>query len=145
MTDNELVLYRDDMLRGYDFLLRQANEALSLRQMQRLREIWTVVLILSNAVDDYVAAKRHRRYSDEFDPRYRLMYASRTPLQMIRICTHLLIVNHVQQIDRLSPAQWEAVQLMEQAERALVNCLERLWAEMKHEQERRYRQFVPTY
>lgn len=144
MTDQEIVLYRDDIVHGYDFLLRQSSGVLTEKQIRRLREIWMAVLFLSNSVDEYVSARRHPRNAvNEFDPRYRLMYASRTPLQMIHVCVHLLVVNHVQRVDQLDPAQWDAIQLIEQAERGLVISIECLWTEMKHE--RRYQQFAPAH
>lgn len=130
----ELSRLRDDIHRAYDALIRERFGTITSRQRQRLDEITLPMQKVSGAVDEYdhwVDMPDILRVSD---PRYRLMYAARTPMEMVLQCAYFLHINHMRKNEPLNHDQIEAVWLMERSGRRLVLEIERLWAEMRAEQ-----------
>ncbi|MEP6987203.1 MAG: hypothetical protein ABI970_16470 [Chloroflexota bacterium] len=130
----ELSRLRDDIQRAYDALIRERFGLLTPRQRQRLDEITVPMQKVSSAVDEY---EKWRSMSNSLrigDARYRLMYAARTPMEMVLQCAYFLHINHMRKNELLNQDQIEAVWLMERSGRRLVLEIERLWAEMRAEQ-----------
>ena len=130
----ELPRLRDDIQRAYDALTRERFGLLTPRQRQRLDEITLPMQKVSGAVDEY---ENWRSMADSLrigDARYRLMYAARTPMEMVLQCAYFLHINHMRKNEPLNHDQIEAVWLMERSGRRLVLEVERLWAEMREDQ-----------
>jgi hypothetical protein len=132
-TPIDLVRLRDDIQRAYDALVKERFGVLTPRQRQRLDEIVLPIQKVTEAVDEYkngLDAPDSLRVSD---PRYRLMYAARTPMEMVLQCAYFLHINHMRKNEVLNQDQIEAVWLMERSGRRLVLEIERLWAQMRAE------------
>ncbi len=132
-TPNDLIRLRDDIKRAYDALVRERFGVLTPRQRLRLDEIVLPMQKVAEAVDEYGAALEAPQSLRVNDPRYRLMYAARTPMEMILQCAYFLHINHMRKNEVLNQDQIEAVWLMERSGRRLVLEIERLWAEMRAE------------
>jgi hypothetical protein len=130
----ELTRLRDDIQRAYDTLSRERFGTLTQRQRQRLDEITLSMQKVSGAVDEYENRLDRSDSLRMADPRYRLMYAARTPMEMVLQCAYFLHINHMRKNEPLNHDQIEAVWLMERSGRRLVLEIERLWAEMREEQ-----------
>lgn len=133
MTPTDLQRLRDDVQRAYDALIHERFGSLTARQHQRLGEIVVAVEKVSLAIDEYrnlVDIPDPLRTSD---PRYRLMYAARTPMEMILQCAYFLHINHMRKQEVLNNEQIEAVWLIERSGRRLVLEIEHLWAAMRTE------------
>ncbi len=98
-----------------------------------MEEIRQAVHLTSDAIDAYAAVAEHPRAKWLNDPRYRLMYAARTPLEMVLLGVYLVNVYHVREIEILNPDQHEALWLVERSARRMVIEIERLWNEMQTE------------
>jgi hypothetical protein len=133
-TPIELSRLRDDIRRAYDALIRERFGMLTPRQRQRLDEITLPMQKVSGAVDEYENWVDMPAILRPADPRYRLMYAARTPMEMILQCAYFLHINHMRKNELLNQDQIEAVWLMERSGRRLVLEVERLWAEMREEE-----------
>jgi hypothetical protein len=133
-TPAELIRLRDDIQKGYDALVRERFGILTPRQHQRLGEIALPMKKVAEAVDEYEAGLDTPDKVQLSDPRYRLMYAARTPMEMILQCAYFLHINHMRKNEVLNQDQIEAVWLMERSGRRLVLEIERLWAQMRAEQ-----------
>ena len=133
-TPIELTRLRDDIQRAYDALIRERFGTLTPRQRQRLDEITLPMQSVSRAVDEYENWKTMPDILRANDPRYRLMYAARTPMEMVLQCAYFLHINHMRKNEVLNHDQIESVWLMERSGRRLVLEIERLWAEMRTEQ-----------
>jgi hypothetical protein len=134
VTPAELRRLRDDLSRGYDAVIRERFGKLTERQKRLLEEIRQAVNLASDAIDAYAAVAENPRSKWLSDPRYRLMYAARTPLEMVLLGVYLINVYHVREIEPLNPDQHEAIALMERSGRRMVIEIERLWNEMQTEQ-----------
>ncbi len=132
-TLTDLIRLRDDIRRGYDALVRERFGTLTPRQHQRLNEIFLPMQKVTEAVDQYGAELETPTALRVNDPRYRLMYAARTPMEMVLQCAYFLHINHMRKNEVLNQDQIEAVWLMERSGRRLVLEIERLWAEMRAE------------
>lgn len=130
----DLIRLRDDVQRAYDALVRERFGVLTPRQRQRLDEITLPMQKIRQAVDEYYEGLNTSAPLPSSDPRYRLMYAARTPMEMILQCAYFLHINHMRKNEVLNQDQIEAVWLMERSGRRLVLEIERLWAEMRAEQ-----------
>jgi hypothetical protein len=130
----ELARLQEDIQRAYDTLISERFGAITPRQRQRLEEITLPMQKVSEAVNDYKQRKNAARPQMADDPRYRLMYAARTPMEMILQCAYFLHINHMRKNELLNHDQIEAVWLMERSGRRLVLEIEHLWAEMRAEQ-----------
>ncbi|MBI1277799.1 MAG: hypothetical protein GC179_06690 [Anaerolineaceae bacterium] len=130
---SDLVRLRDDIKRAYDALVRERFGVLTLRQRQRLDEIVLPIQKVTEAVDQYGTELDAPEVLRVNDPRYRLMYAARTPMEMILQCAYFLHINHMRKNEPLNQEQIEAVWLMERSGRRLVLEIERLWAQMRVE------------
>jgi hypothetical protein len=124
---------RDDIQRAYDALVRERFGILTPRQRQRLDEIALPMSKVIEAVNEYQANHDSPDYLHPYDPRYRLMYAARTPMEMVLQCAYFLHINHMRKNDPLNQDQIEAVWLMERSGRRLVLEIEHLWAAMRAE------------
>ena len=124
-----------EVMRGYDALIRERFGNLTARQRQRLEEIRLPAQYVKHAVDAYEIALDMPPDVRTLDPRYRLLYGTRTPLEMILQCTYFLMIHHMRNSEKLNPDQMEAVYLMERSGRKLVHAVERLWAEWRAEQQ----------
>jgi hypothetical protein len=124
-----------DIVRGYDALIRERFGALTDRQRQRLHEINQPVEYVKKAVSEYESALEMPPALRTLDPRYRLLYGTRTSLEMILQCSYFLMIHHMRKTEPLNPDQMEAVYLMERCGRKMVHEVERLWAELKAEQQ----------
>lgn len=133
MTPAELRRLRDDLSRGYDAVVRERFGQLTERQKRLLEEIRQAVNLASDAIDAYTAVAENPRSRWLSDPRYRLMYAARTPLEMVLLGVYLVNVYHVREIEILNPDQHEAIWLVERSSRRMVIEIERLWGEMQAE------------
>ncbi len=133
-TPSDLIRLRDDIKRAYDALVRERFGVLTARQRQRLDEIVLPMQKVAEAVDEYGSELEAPESLHVNDPRYRLMYAARTPMEMILQCAYFLHINHMRKNEVLNQDQIEAVWLMERSGRRLVLEIERLWAEMRAEQ-----------
>ncbi len=133
-TPIELSRLRDDIRRAYDALIRERFGMLTPRQRQRLDEITLPMQKVYGAVDEYENWVDMPTILRPTDPRYRLMYAARTPMEMILQCAYFLHINHMRKNELLNQDQIEAVWLMERSGRRLVLEVERLWAEMREEE-----------
>ncbi len=133
-TPIDLVRLRNDIQRGYDALMRERFGILTPRQHQRLDEITLPMQKVTEAVDEYVDGMDAPNVLRVSDPRYRLMYAARTPMEMVLQCAYFLHINHMRKNEVLNHDQIEAVWLMERSGRRLVLEIERLWAQMRTEQ-----------
>lgn len=125
---------RTDILRGYDALSRERFGALNERQRRRMREVAQAVKYLNTAIEEYEQYASLPTHLRPFDPRYRVMYTARLPLEMILQCTYFMTVNLMRDASSLNADQREAVWLMERSARRLVLEIERLWAAMAAEQ-----------
>ena len=132
-TPIELPRLRDDIRRAYDALIRERFGSLTPRQRQRLDEITLPLQKVSGAVDEYESWLDMPDAYRAADSRSRLMYAARTPLEMILQCAYFLHINHMRKIELLNQDQIEAVWLMERSGRRLVLEIERLWTAMRAE------------
>ena len=130
----ELPRLRDDIQRAYDTLIRERYGTLTARQRQRLDEITLPMQRVSSAIDEYEKRLEGPDSLRAADPRYRLMYAARTPMEMVLQCAYFLHINHMRKNEPLNQDQIEAVWLMERSGRRLVLEIERLWADMRAEQ-----------
>jgi len=130
----DLIRLRDDVQRAYDALVRERFGTITPRQRQRLDEITLPMQKIREAVDEYYDGLNTSTPLRSSDPRYRLMYAARTPMEMILQCAYFLHINHMRKNEVLNHDQIEAVWLMERSGRRLVLEIERLWAEMRAEQ-----------
>lgn len=130
----EIRQLRDDLVRGYEALRHEQFGILTERQRKRLNEIRLAVNYVSHAVDTFVLACENPEVERPHDPRYRLMYAARTPLEMVLTSTYLLSIYHLRGAEVFSPDQRECVWLIERSGRKLVVEIERLWADMMAEQ-----------
>jgi hypothetical protein len=130
----ELPRLRDDIQRAYDSLNSERFGTLTPRQRQRLGEITLPMQKVSSAVDEYENRVDMPNTFGATDPRYRLMYAARTPMEMVLQCAYFLHINHMRKNEPLNQDQIEAVWLMERSGRRLVLEIERLWAAMRAEQ-----------
>lgn len=126
---NDLRTLRDTLVANLNAL--EADSTLTQRQCQRLTEITQAANSLSDAIDKYYAAPSNRH-----DPRYRLMYAARTPLAMIHMATYLLGVYHERQSETFTLEQRTQVRMIDECGRRIVIEVERLWAQMEIEQSR---------
>lgn len=133
ITPSELIRLRDDVQRAYDVLIRELFGSITARQRQRLDEIAVAMERISRAIDEYSNWIDMPEILRTSDPRYRLMYAARTPMEMILQCAYFLHINHMRKHEVLNNDQIEAVWLMERSGRRLVLNIERLWAEMRAE------------
>lgn len=124
---------RDDIQRAYDALVRERFGTLTPRQRQRLDEITLPLSKVIEAVNEYQTSLDAPDALRLHDPRYRLMYAARTPMEMVLQCAYFLHINHMRKNDPLNQDQIEAVWLMERSGRRLVLEIERLWAAMRAE------------
>lgn len=129
----DITRLRDDIRRAYDALSEQRFGTLSSRQVQRLGEIDYSVEKVVEAIDEYQTAKALPGSLQNADPRYRLMYAARTPMEMILQCAYFLHINSMRKTEPLNHDQLEAVWLLERSGRKLVLEIERLWADMRAE------------
>lgn len=134
-TPISLTRLRMELERGYDALIHEQFGTLTARQRQRLEEIRLPVHYIKRTVDDYNIAVDMAPDMRVLDPRYRLLYGTRTPLEMVLQCSYFLIIHHIRRSERMNPDQVEAVHLMERSGRKLVQEVERLWAEMQTEQQ----------
>lgn len=130
----ELSRLRDDLQRAYESLIGERFGTLTPRQRQRLGEITLPMQKVSSAVDEYKDGMDTSNAFGTTDPRYRLMYAARTPMEMILQCAYFLHINHMRKNEPLNHDQIEAVWLMERSGRRFVLEIERLWADMRAEQ-----------
>ncbi len=130
----EIRQLRDDLVRGYEALRHERFGVLTERQGKRLNEVRLAVNHLSYAVDAFVLACETPGVEHPHDPRYRLMYAARTPLEMILTSTYLLSIYHLRGAEVFSADQRECVWLIERSGRKMVVEIERLWADMMAEQ-----------
>jgi len=130
----ELARLRDDIQRAYDALIRERFGTITSRQRQRLDEITLPTQKVSEAVDEYATWVDMPDILRPSDPRYRLMYTARTPMEMVLQCAYFLHINHMRKNEPLNHDQIEAVWLLERSGRRLVLEIERLWAEMREEQ-----------
>ena len=133
-TPADLVRLRDDIRRAYDALVRERFGTLTPRQSQRLDEIVLPMQKVTEAVDEYETVSDSPDALRVNDPRYHLMYAARTPMEMVLQCAYFLHINHMRKNEVLNQDQIEAVWLMERSGRRLVLEIERLWAQMRTEQ-----------
>ena len=133
-TPIELPRLRDDIQRAYDTLIHERFGTITPRQRQRLDEITLPMQKVSGAVDEYEKWLNMPDSLRTGDARYRLMYAARTPMEMVLQCAYFLHINHMRKNEPLNQDQIEAVWLMERSGRRLVLEIERLWAEMRAEQ-----------
>ena len=133
-TPNDLFRLRDDIQRAYDALVRERFGVITPRQRQRLDEIVVPMQKVSEAVDEYHDGLDMPDALRVSDPRYRLMYAARTPMEMVLQCAYFLHINHMRKNEVLNQDQIESVWLMERSGRRLVLEIERLWAQMRAEQ-----------
>jgi hypothetical protein len=130
----ELSRLRDDLQRAYDSLIGERFGPLTPRQRQRLGEITLPMQKVSSAVNEYESGADKSNAFGVTDPRYRLMYAARTPMEMILQCAYFLHINHMRKNEPLNHDQIEAVWVMERSGRRFVLEIERLWANMRAEQ-----------
>jgi hypothetical protein len=130
----ELRQLRDDMVRGYEALRSERFGILTERQRKRLNEIRLAVSYVAHAVDEYCTAYEAPHVVVTYDPRYRLMYAARTPLEMVLTSAYLLSIYHLRGAEVFTTDQRECVWLMERSGRKMVVEIERLWADMMVEQ-----------
>ena len=129
----ELPRLRDDIQRAYDALIHERFGTLTARQRQRLDEITLPMQKVTAAVNEYSNGLDAPDALRASDPRYRLMYAARTPMEMVLQCAYFLHINHMRKNEVLNHDQIEFVWLMERSGRRLVLEIERLWAEMRAE------------
>lgn len=106
-----------------------ADPTLTERQRQRLDEIHRASRNLSQAIDEYYGRV------NGYDPRYRLMYAVRTPLAMIHLATYLLGVYHERNTEPFTTQQRACIRSIDESGRRIVIEVERLWAEMLAERD----------
>lgn len=132
-TTIDITRLREDINRAYDALAAQRFGTLTPRQAQRLGEIDFSVQKVLEAIDDYQQTHEQPRGLQNADPRYRLMYAARTPMEMILQCAYFLHINSMRKTEPLNHDQLEAVWLLERSGRKFVLEIERLWAEMRAE------------
>lgn len=118
----DLRVLRDTILSNCTALL--ADPTLTDRQRQRMDEIQRASKSLSEAIDEYYGHVNGR------DPRYRLMYAVRTPLAMIHLATYLLGVYHERSTEPFTNHQRTCIRSIDESGRRIVIEVERLWAEM---------------
>lgn len=130
----ELARLRDDVQRAYEALIRERFGGLTPRQRQRLEEISLPIQKVMEAINEYKHGMDIPDGLRAFDPRYRLMYAARTPMEMVLQCAYFLHINHMRKNEPMNQDQIEAVWLMERSGRRMVLEIERLWAEMRTEQ-----------
>ena len=130
----ELSRLRDDLQRAYDSLSDERFGTLTPRQRQRLGEITLPMQKVSSAVNEYQNSLGTSNAFGTRDPRYRLMYAARTPMEMILQCAYFLHINHMRKNEPLNHDQIEAVWVMERSGRRFVLEIERLWANMRAKQ-----------
>lgn len=124
-----------EIVRGYDALVRERFGSLTERQRQRLEEVRLPLQYIQHSVNGYETAVDSPPDLQTTDPRYRLLYGTRTPLEMILQCSYFLMIHHMRKTERLNPDQMEAVHLIERSGRKLVHEVERLWAEWRAEQQ----------
>lgn len=132
-TPLDITRLRDDIRRAYDALAEQRFGTLTSRQAQRLGEIDYSIEKVVEAIDQYQQANEFPGTLQNADPRYRLMYAARTPMEMILQCAYFLHINSMRKTEPLNHDQLEAVWLLERSGRKLVLEIERLWAAMRVE------------
>ena len=132
-TTLDITRLRDDIRRAYDALADQRFGTLTSRQAQRLGEIDYSIQKVVEAIDQYQQANEFPGALQSADPRYRLMYAARTPMEMILQCAYFLHINSMRKTEPLNHDQLEAVWLLERSGRKLVLEIERLWAAMRVE------------
>jgi hypothetical protein len=125
---DEVNRLRNELLRSYQNLVWEKFGPLDDRQKQRLKEIRLSLQYLKQAVDTFIANPEPR---GRIDPRSRLLYATRTPLEMVLMCVHFLNIQLRQQPDALNTDQKEALWVMERSGRRLVLVTQRLWDAMK--------------
>ena len=119
-TPIELPRLRDDIQRAYDTLIHERFGTITPRQRQRLDEITLPMQKVSGAVDEYEKWLNMPDSLRTGDARYRLMYAARTPMEMVLQCAYFLHINHMRKNELLNQDQIEAVWLMERSGRRLV-------------------------
>ena len=129
----DLSRLRDDIRRAYDALAQQRFGSLSPRQQQHLGEIDFSVERVVKSIKEYLDGSELPGGEQTADPRYRLMYAARTPMEMILQCAYFLHINSMRKTEPLNHDQLEAVWLLERSGRKFVLEIERLWAEMRAE------------
>ncbi len=132
-TTLDITRLRDDIRRAYDALADQRFGTLTSRQAQRLGEIDYSIEKVVEAIDQYQQSNEFPGTLQNADPRYRLMYAARTPMEMILQCAYFLHINSMRKTEPLNHDQLEAVWLLERSGRKLVLEIERLWAAMRVE------------
>jgi hypothetical protein len=130
----EIRRLRDDLVQGYEALQHERFGVLTERQRKRLNEIRLAVNYVSHAVDSFALAYEMPEVDRVYDPRYRLMYAARTPLEMILTGTYLLSIYHLRGAEVFAADQRECVWLMERSGRRMVVEIERLWADLLADQ-----------
>jgi hypothetical protein len=135
VTPTSLTRLSADIMRGYDALIHERFGTLTARQRQRLEEIRLPVHYVKHAVDDYEMVAAIASDLRPTDPRYRLLYGARTPLEMVLQCSYFLLTHHMRRTERMNPDQVEAVHLMERSGRKLIQLVEHLWVEMRTEQQ----------
>ena len=116
-SPTDLARLRDDIQRAYDALIRERFGSITPRQRQRLDEITLPMEKVSGAVDEYAQWVDMPDVLRPSDPRYRLMYTARTPMEMVLQCAYFLHINHMRKNEPLNQDQIEAVWLMERSGR----------------------------
>ena len=96
-----------DIMRGYDALILERFGNLTARQRQRLEEIRLPVQYVKHAVDAYKIAVDMPPDVRVLDPRYRLLYGTRTSLEMILQCSYFLMIHHMRSTEKMNPDQVE--------------------------------------
>jgi hypothetical protein len=128
---DEVNRLRNELLRSYQALVWEKLGMLDEFQKKRLKEIRLSLQYIKLAVDTFSA---NPTQPGRIDPRYRLLYATRTPLEMVLMCVHFINIQLRQEPDALNPDQKEALWLMERSGRRLVLVTQRLWDELKAEE-----------
>ena len=129
----DIIRLRDDIHRAYEALDQQRFGTLTPRQEQRLGEINFSITKVIEAINAYEQSRDLSAGLQAGDRRYRLMYAARTPMEMILQCAYFLHINSMRKTEPLNHDQLEAVWLLERSGRKFVLEIERLWAEMRAE------------
>ena len=99
-------------------------------QHTRMSEILNACGYLQQAVHNYETALA-LGFSDHNDPRARLMYAARIPLEMIAMSVRLLRLYHARRNAPLTEGQQIALRQIEIDSMGLSEEIERLWKAMK--------------
>ncbi|MEZ4669744.1 MAG: hypothetical protein R3E39_17710 [Anaerolineae bacterium] len=133
VTIARLAQLNNDIQRAYDALIHERFGKLTPRQRQRLNEISLSIDYVNRAVAEYEAAIAMIPETPLQDPRQRLLYATRTPLEMVQQCAYFLLIHHMRNNEKLNADQTEAIYLMERSGRRMIEEVERLWKALKAE------------